>query len=403
VPSLPTRLPDDPSPRKIRADQLQGLAMIATLGFGLWQGAVALSSPAGQRQFDGKLGFEAVIAGRTSGAVKSASAHDLPTDTLWRTLGGVIRWSLFHAGGPQVWPGSDGWLYLTDELRPWPEAEAHETARADVVRRVADRLQQAGIGLLVTIVPDKARIEAATLGDAPRAAQTAPRYAAFVRMLRDRGIKVVGLAGPLAAANRAGAVYFRTDTHWNQAGAAIAARAVAGAAVAQNGPIAPATSFHTTADAALTDGPGDLVRLMSLASIGDSWAPLLRPAPDHQHVEHTVADDADDGGLLDDAPAIPVTLIGSSFSLNSNFAGRLEEALHAKVANVARLGGGFAGSAQAYFDGAAFRETPPKLIIWEIPERVLGQPEDDADRRLAVWSQSTGSAPGDHPAATESR
>jgi hypothetical protein len=58
VPSLPTRLPDDPSPRKIRADQLQGLAMIATLGFGLWQGAVALSSPAGQRQFDGKLGFE---------------------------------------------------------------------------------------------------------------------------------------------------------------------------------------------------------------------------------------------------------------------------------------------------------------------------------------------------------
>ncbi len=69
-----------------------------------------------------------------------------------------------------------------------------------------------------------------------------------------------------------------------------------------------------------------------------------------------------------------VALIGSSFSVNANFHGRLQEALQAPVGQFAESGGAFWGSARDYFRSEAFRETPPKLVVWEIPERVINQP-----------------------------
>jgi alginate O-acetyltransferase complex protein AlgJ len=264
---------------------------------------------------------------------------------------------------------------------------AHMQARAVTVRNVAERMRERGIALVVTVVPDKARIQNATLGHAPRAAQTLTRYRDFAAALHAQGVEIVDLNAALAQAAQAGPVFFRTDTHWNQAGAAIAAKAVAAAAH-----LPPSTEYRTEAEPDLSDGPGDLVRLMSLETLPDRWAPWLRPLPDRQHLEHTVPAEppADSGGLLDDTPAVPVALIGSSFSLNGNFAGRLEEALHAQVANFGRLGGGFAGAARDYFDGAAIKETPPRLLVWEIPERVVGQDLDEADHALARWAQASG-------------
>ena len=39
------------------------------------------------------------------------------------------------------------------------------------------------------------------------------------------------------------------------------------------------------------------------------------------------------------------------------------------------LGGGeFSGAAKDYFARPAYRQTPPKVLIWEIPERDLQTP-----------------------------
>ncbi len=366
-----------------RTDRLQGLAMIAVLAFGLWQGGAALLTPAAQRQFDGKLTVAALLAGRTAGAVNTIMAHDLPTDRLWRGIGGALRYRLFNSGGPQVWVGDHGWLYLTEELRPWPDADASMTRRARIVHDVAARLRAKGIDLLVTLVPDKARIAPATLGSAPRAEQTLTRYATFVTRLKEQGVAIVPLDHVLAGE---GEPYLRTDTHWSQQGAAHAAIAIARA----NTTVLPdPVSYQTTTDAAQTEAPGDLLHLMSLDILPSGWAPLLRPRPDLQHAQHTVPLAplvAADAGLLDETPAVPVALVGSSFSLNANFSGRLEEALHAEVTNVAKLGGGFAGAAADYIKSPAFLETPPLLVIWEIPERVVGQPISEADRDLEAWA-----------------
>src|SRR5690606_27235750 len=123
--------------------------------------------------------------------------------------------------------------------------------------------------------------------------------------------------------------------------------------------------------------PGDLVRLA-----GIDWLPLsLQPKP--EIVAATAVSErqpsAQDGGdnlddLLGDADLPNIALIGTSFSRNSNFVGFLQLALGAPVGSFAKDGGEFSGSANDYFGNPAFTQTPPKLLIWEIPERDLQTP-----------------------------
>ena len=49
----------------------------------------------------------------------------------------------------------------------------------------------------------------------------------------------------------------------------------------------------------------------------------------------------------------------------------------ASLGNFAKDGGEFSGAARDYFASPAFRETPPQLLIWEIPERDLQSPYKD--------------------------
>ena len=59
------------------------------------------------------------------------------------------------------------------------------------------------------------------------------------------------------------------------------------------------------------------------------------------------------------------------------------QALHTPVAHFGRDGGNFSGGAAAYFQAPDWRETPPRLVIWEIPERTLQPPATAAER--AEW------------------
>ena len=118
------------------------------------------------------------------------------------------------------------------------------------------------------------------------------------------------------------------------------------------------------------------MRLMSLERL-PAW---LRPRPDRHRLARTVEEEAGGGDLLDDAPGPQVVLLGSSYSVNANFHGALQQALGARIANFGKAGGGFAGSARDYFGSAAWRETPPRLVVWEVLERSLGQPISAEER-----------------------
>jgi alginate O-acetyltransferase complex protein AlgJ len=369
------------TPAPAFAERLQGVVMIVLLAVAFWQGVTPLTTQQARNRLQPTLNFASFMAGRTAGAVNYIMAHDLPVDYALRAGGGIVRWELFRSGGPQVGVGCGDWLFLTEELRPWPNAQAAMQTRAEIVGRVAAKLNAQNIGLLVALVPDKARVEAADRCGLRYAEQASQRYGAFAAMLGAAKVPTVDLHAVLAEAAAQGPVYYRTDTHWNQPGAALSARAIA--AVADGvAPLAHAATFHTDAAPVEADRPGDLLRLMSLEKL-PAWLPL-RPRPDRERVEHTTEaeEPADAGGLLDEGPAIEAVLLGSSYSVNANFQGRLQEALRTRMVAFAHPGGGFAGAAREYFTSIAYRETPPKLVIWEMPERVLGQPIGDDERKL---------------------
>jgi alginate O-acetyltransferase complex protein AlgJ len=100
-----------------------------------------------------------------------------------------------------------------------------------------------------------------------------------------------------------------------------------------------------------------------------------RPRPDREAPVATTQVGDDGGGLFGDAE-IPVTLVGTSYSLRGNFHGYLEEALGASVLNAAKDGAGFLKSMTEYLGDDAYRDAPPRVIVWEVPERFLQAPLD---------------------------
>lgn len=343
------------------------------LAWGLWQGVRALGTDSAQQRLAPTLNFQAFLGGRFAAAINYIMAHNLPVDAQVRAAGGVFRWGLFNSGGPPVRVGCDGWLFLTEELRPFDGAEAAIAERAAVLGRVQRELAQRNIALVVAVVPDKARIYSSQLCGAPWSAQSQGRLAAILSAFRANGVEALDLQPVLAGLAAREAAYWRTDTHWNQRGAAAAATAIAERAARAN--VERREGIRTTLAAQESDAPADLLRLMGLDIVPDPW----RPRRDRQNLATTTLPDSG-GGLLDDAAVPQVALLGSSYSANANFHGALQQALSAPVTAIAQQGGGFHGAAQAFFGGATWRETPPRLIVWEFPERVVHQPITPAER-----------------------
>ena len=176
---------DDTSHRPL-AQRIQGAVMAASLVIGFGLGIAAIETPDGLKRLEAAQGVEAFLQGRTAAAITYALAHNLPVDKFFRAAGGVFRWRLFHSGGPQVWSGRNDWLYLIEELRPWPEADANMAHRADTLAKVAAKLKAQKIDLVVAIVPDKARIETENM-DGPRSAQANARRRSLRPHHRRRG------------------------------------------------------------------------------------------------------------------------------------------------------------------------------------------------------------------------
>jgi alginate O-acetyltransferase complex protein AlgJ len=67
--------------------------------------------------------------------------------------------------------------------------------------------------------------------------------------------------------------------------------------------------------------------------------------------------------------AVPVALIGTSYSANPNwnFVGALQQALRSDVVNYAEDGHGPILPMLSYLQSDAFKNSPPQVLIWEFP------------------------------------
>lgn len=327
------------------------------------------------------------------GAPMRALAEDLRGTPVADWLGARQRelgWLLLNDLGPRVKPGCEGWLFLGDELTVHANGNSNAMKRADIAKTVVEGLAARGTRVVITVVPDKTRIEADRLCSLRRPAVLDAGHVNWSAAMTALALPTVELEKPLQMVkDRVGAAYDKTDTHWSLDGAQAAAHAIAAHLRTQGFTPSPEVGFTLTR-APVAPRWGDLVRLAGL----DQLPPHLRPAPDQVAVpqfETTASAEqvtSADALFGDDAAAQRVALVGSSYSRNAYFIDWLSQALRTDVGNLARDGGGFSHSMLDFLKQEARNDAPTPWLIWEIPERVLQEPLGADEQALSAQLQS---------------
>lgn len=180
--------------------------------------------------------------------------------------------------------GGDDWLYYADTVPDYTGegrlGDDELEAMAANLAVLSEALARRGARLYVTVIPNKNTVYPEHM---PR------RYAmrgdgGNIQRLREACSKLpltwIDLTGPLLeAAGGALPVYYRTDTHWNALGAAIAAKAVLQAMGRD------AMDYRVDGETDFCDG--DLARLMGApGAIGES-VPAVEPAAQLPEADYT--------------------------------------------------------------------------------------------------------------------
>ncbi len=370
--------------RDRRASPLAGACFALFIVFGLFSTLYATSFGKLNLFPNGML-WTPFLNGDVSQAFAAALA-DAPVPSNAARIERGLSWVVAGDLGPRVRRGDSGWLFLGDELTVHDQPQLNVAQRKVDVLKVQKTLAAKGIKLLVVVVPDKTRIEASQLGLLHRPARYAPRVSQWVGELKLAGVETLDLTDTLSAfKQKNGAAFLKSDSHWTEQGAEAAARSVSAEVVRLKIVATPAQDLIVDKRIEL-NRPGDLIRLAGVEWLFDALQPQQDLA---QETTFKVGSQLQDKGklgtasvssasaqtddLFGDADLPNVVVIGTSFSRTSNFVSFIEKELKAKIANLARNGGDFSGAMNTYLSSVAFKKTPPKLVIWEIPERVLQQ------------------------------
>lgn len=358
-----------------KLSQLAGIVMLVFLLAGLasvlWAMFVSEKVPLKPPH---SLSWEQVFDGEVTHVIAKELAN-VPFAEQAANLERAASWIFLKDAGSRVREGCPGWLFLSDELKIHPHASSNAEKRVLKVSQITKQLNKRGIELLVVLVPDKSRIADKQLCGITRSAQLTDRTVRWRDEAQTAGVHVLDLAPVLQPLGSA--AFLRTDTHWSEAGADAAAQAVARQVEALSIQATPKKQFNRVSTEAKVRA-GDLVRLAGL-----DWLPAgLQPQVEHVAPTRIVEQPSNDSApiseddLFGDSQLPNVAVIGTSFSRNSNFIPFLERALSASVGNFALDGGGFFGAAKVYFGSPAFKQTPPQVLVWEIPERDLQLPHE---------------------------
>lgn len=316
-----------------------------------------------------------VLKGEWTAEVETLLNQHVETRTLGLPLWSSLEFVLGQSGRRGVLVGSDGWLFSSEEFEQHPDEAERLAEKARVVLAIDTYLRARGITLMVALLPSKSRVYPAHLGRYHLPAYAARRYETFRQMLEAGGLQVPDLHAALEAGSAETPMFLRTDTHWTPAGAQRVAQTLAERLREKPFPGLSQTVFRAEPLPEL-DHLGDLLAFLPVSPWSGFDARPERIQPLRAVAPPTSASTA----LFGDA-SIPVVLVGTSYSVASHggFADALKLELGAEVLNVAQEGRGPFLPMLAYLENVAFRETPPSVILWELPERYLPRQED--------WSQ----------------
>jgi len=288
--------------------------------------------------------------------------------------------------------GKNEWLFYNYELSG-PKDAATVATSVDLLARFNKVLAANGVVLGVTMVPIKMRVYAEHLPDSVKLSDDLRgNYARIAQSMRAAQLRVIDLNTAFTTSpERTGEspLYFRLDTHWAPAGALLAGTT-----------IKAGIDADPVLKAALDQAPVEAFKLVVgkrkiNSKSRDLVEQLPKPAPAFGP-EPTFAFDVTRASpakedLLGNRLAPPVTLVGSSYSHAwTGFPNALRHALQRDVLSVS-VGadqGSWVGM-ESYLRDDAFQGSPPKLLIWEMPERDMRAPPNYAFRDARYLSDNT--------------
>jgi alginate O-acetyltransferase complex protein AlgJ len=283
----------------------------------------------------------------------------LPAEAFSRDLWGRLEYAAFGQGRRGVVAGRDGWLFTAEEFSCPPHAGKNFDDNMDFVQTVARRFARDSIRLAVILVPEKARVYPDKLDRAALPPCRAGLYAAARDAFGRSNIPVTDLLPLMRASPLHENLYLRADTHWSPEGARLAAGAVRDLLW----PLGLPAAHFSTKPSGLRSRAGDLARYLPGVNVPEDVFT--------GYATGTEVAGATDNLFGDDAP--PVTLVGTSYSAIPawNFDGFLKEALKTDILNAADEGKGPFVVMDGYLQDDSWRTAPPRLVLWEIPERFL--------------------------------
>lgn len=287
-----------------------------------------------------------------------------PVRTLGTNVWAALQFGLFGEGRPGVVVGEGGWLYTEEEFVTEAGAAAALDRHLASIQQVRQQLATAGTELLVVLIPAKARVYPEYRGEHRPSSVHRDLYADARQALLARRVVAPDLLQVMRRCKQQTPVFLRTDTHWTPAGARCVAETVTSAE-----PYPRGDRQYRTEVVEIVDHRGDLLQFLPLSPYFDHLLPLADRLAHPNTVEVQAAAD-----LFGDARTPPLTLIGTSYSADDrwNFAGALRQAGREDVLNLATSGQGPFAPMQAYLTSPP--AVPPRLMVWEIPERYLPMP-----------------------------
>lgn len=342
----------------------------AFFGYALYANSTLLlnaASPAAQASERKDLSLSYVIDGEATRDLDSLYKNELPHRAASVGLFGNARYALLGAGRKGVIVGQDGWFFTAEEFKTVSTKDIDDAA--DRVASIKRDLETRGIRLVLAPLPAKSDLYAEEVPSFVRSSAMADAYSAFSAALEQRGIAVADTRAAMLTAKPFGEVFLKSDTHWSPAGAKAAAEAIQ-SSLQKNGVTLPSQELTAQWQTPVSLW-GDLTKFVT----SPDYAPTVGLSEESVPIYRTgVNADASGGDIFGDDAAVPVMLVGTSYSANENwsFADFLRQSLRADVVNVAKEGLGPGVPMVDLLAGSALDETAPTVVVWEFPVRYLG-------------------------------
>lgn len=274
--------------------------------------------------------------------------------------------------------GKSDWLFYRNEISDSADAGLTEQS-IDLIQRFNKVLTANGISMAVAMVPLKMRTYSEYLPDDVKINDYMKgNYERMSKALQAAGVNVVDLNTPFQNSPKRTSptpLFYRLDTHWAPAGAMVAAEAVK-AGLDANPALKtvldglPQVKFEPLILRRQNTKARDLIDQLPPHTLTFSFEQVTPLGI--RRVEAPKQD------LLGSGPAVGLTLMGSSYSANwTNFADALRLTLQRELLSIS-VGadqGSWVGM-ESYLRDDAFQTQPPKLMIWEMPERDMRAPPD---------------------------